>query len=377
MSGFGGNSSGSGWGAFFSQAASVAKAAASVAGEVYRPAYASKVSALIQQVMGDPLSAESSYAPVGPDLLRDIADGLMYSRLVYDGLMPNAYELSRGSEGLADVQALFVSDNAMNGGDPSGTDIGTLWIVARGTKTGNDVISDSCWIAKTDRRNNFLGEGIDVDIPTGVAWKVDAVFPKIETLLMKLSNGEVSSKFQSQSGPNRNVTLVRRVCFAGHSLGGAIATALHLTFSGQSAHNHIPASTYTIGSPLLLSLPRSNSSSDSLGSTLSSKSMRDLKGQSEAEMSAAGTPNLLGNPNEADYVPPSLRPISQSIHNVIYQLDVVPRLLGPFPLPSYIQQSSLGAYAETIMGMGVHRETYRPFGKKFDRFHDQKHLLRT
>jgi hypothetical protein len=133
------------------------------------------------------------------------------------------------------------------------------------------------------------------------------------------------------------------------------------TKSKPGKHDGIPTAVITIGAPLVLSNPpKGRSITPPAISREKTKKKNGLlppyphypsKG-AEAERSSSSDKSSDQN----------LQDLANAVHNIVVQLDVVPRLLGPHPLPSYIMESMIGKVVHQLMSVGVHRETYRPFG---------------
>jgi hypothetical protein len=71
----------------------------------------------------------------------------------------------------------------------------------------------------------------------------------------------------------------------------------------------------------------------------------------------------------------TMRGLAANIHNVVYQLDVVPRLLGQHALPQVVTDSSLGTYATRLLDMGgVKRHEYVPFGHYYSLRQEHWHI---
>ena len=182
-----------------------------------------------------------------------------------------------------------------------------MWIAVRGTQTlQEDVLHDASWCVSTAT----VG-GVDVPI---------AVVKKCEIICRSLA-------LQLEGRGKR----LRRIRFTGHSLGGAIATGLLLAFTRGDdmtatcrtllARGVVDCDVFTFAAPLVLSQPPA-------------PLLRELNDDA----------------------------VSRRVHNIVTQLDVVPRLLGAHPLPTYITDTDVGAMVHNLMTSSVHRETYRPMG---------------
>lgn len=193
----------------------------------------------------------------------------------------------------------------------------TIWVSIRGSHTGEDVIHDATWCLQT----GALG---DLEVPLGVIQRCQSIYSAFRLYLEQLSQKKK----------------IKKINFCGHSLGGAIASGMYIAwFKDQSTalccsellSKDLQVAAFTFGSPLLLSNP---------------------------------PPQFTFNPftNKDAH---SSHPLTSNVHNVVLQLDVVPRLLGGHALPTYLTQSMVGATVHSLMTSGVHRETYRPFGRYY------------
>ncbi len=192
----------------------------------------------------------------------------------------------------------------------------TIWVAIRGSHTGEDVIHDASWCLQT------LSLG-DLEVPLGVVQRCQTIYSTFRLYLEQL--------------PEPAKKKVKKINFVGHSLGGAIATGMYIAWSNDPStasrcneflSKDVKVEAYTFGSPLLLSNPPAKF-------TLNPFTKKDA------------------------------HPLANNVHNVVLQLDLVPRLLGGHPLPTYLTQSKIGATVQSLMTRGVHRETYRPFGRYY------------
>ena len=204
---------------------------------------------------------------------------------------------------------------------------GTLWVIVRGTETLHDMMADMTWVLHTTNMEDELQIGDDFQFPVGVYTKAKEIFSQ---LLIHLDT------FQSQmqlSEANTKIRKITRICFTGHSLGGSIAIALHVMYNSYLAKKKelylgtanidqdVPSETYTIGAALIFH---------------------------------ATLPEVMSTCPAYQY--------AKNVHNIIFQLDPVPRILGAHQLPPYIKDSFIGPSINLLKNI-VDREHYRPYGK--------------
>ena len=100
----------------------------------------------------------------------------------------------------------------------------TMWVVARGTQTVVDVVTDLLWLAST----TTIG---GLSLPS-------------EPLIRAEKSLKVLQEFL-------NRTETKQICFCGHSLGGAIAGAIFYLYNIQAV-NPLKTKLITVNSPQLL-----------------------------------------------------------------------------------------------------------------------------
>ena len=272
-------------------------AAVNVASDAYSIVYNSKADSILPSI------DKSTFCGMSQELLSDMKQAAEFSAAIYHRNIFDSRGLSLGKDGKFDSMSCYVRDTE------------TLWIVTRGTHTSEDVLHDSTWISRTKR----VG---DLDLPIGVVEKCESIIPSLYDHLNELHLKKIP---------------VKRICFTGHSLGGAVAIGLYLHWNThpifKDKFGYVTKSeVYTLGAPLVLNNPTTG-------------------GFERYETTDESTTSSM-NTRLAD-----------SVHNIVFQLDIVPRLLGKHKLPLYITENTLGNYMHLLMTTGIHRETYRPFGR--------------
>eukprot|EP01041_Mallomonas_annulata_P010246 gene10246-21377_t len=202
---------------------------------------------------------DSESTPVALSFLKEVITSADLCRRIYNkkNTIPNSTILSYGRDQKPDCIAVIIDD--------------TLWIVSRGTHTIMDVINNISWLLTTENLSSYK-------IPVGVADRKNRIWPILEDYLKD------------------NHEKINKVCFTGHSLGGAVATALYLNFSANSNLSSkftCKSEVYTFGAPLLI---------------------------------------------HEDSLIPSNNYINENIHNIVTEYDIIPRLLGRHPLSKCIQK---------------------------------------
>jgi Lipase (class 3) len=266
--------------------------------DVYSPIYAMKVNTILEPI------SKSSFQTIPLSVLEDMATAAELSSAVYSKIT-DGHALSIGADDEPDCIAQYDEQSE------------TLWIISRGTKTTEDVLTDSSWFAKTEK----IGQ---LNIPVGLVRKCESILPNLMEHLDVLAIRK---------------NKVKRIYFAGHSLGGAVAIALYLSWNlnnigSKSGRIGVKTAAITFGSPLVISNPPDGFCT--LSAPSSSTSSRE-KGSVGFEL-------------------------AKNVHNVVYQLDIVPRFLGPHPLPTNILEDSLGDLVDQLLSRNSIRQTYRPYG---------------
>lgn len=252
------------------------------------------------------------------DVVRKFVTASIYSEQLYKENVPNSTTISNGSDNKPDCVVVRENDE--------------VWVVARGTETIMDMLTDLTWITSTHKMESELTLGDEFEFPIGVFVKAKYIFNR---LISYLGNEDNNLDTSSSRSCNISTTLshrknIRRVYFVGHSLGGSLATVLHIMFSVTQRHSfsNIPSEAYSIGAPLLF----------------------------------YATPGVMAT------CPSGL--VAKTTHNLVSQLDPVPRLLGSHPLPTYVKNiaagriSRLGSYFSQFINI-VNRQNYRPFGNYY------------
>ena len=176
-----------------------------------------------------------------------------------------------------------------------------LWIVLRGTMSGTDLLRDMSWMVATPFSSSS-GSSSSFSVPAGVILQAN----QMTELIMQV----VQKEFKNHP--------IRRVRLTGHSLGGSIATVIYLNLALKRQFA-LPMRVYTFGAPNSIAhYDRNHTSSHAL---------------------AQLEPNVL---------------------NIIYQLDVIPRLMAAPHYPDYLFLSQLYG------SRGIMRQAsagYRPYGR--------------
>lgn len=262
--------------------------------DIYSPIYAAKVNMILKPI------SKTSFQSIPLSLLEDMAIAAKLSAAIYVNIA-DGHALSIGADNKPDCVAQYDEETE------------TLWIISRGTKTTSDLLADTSWFTKTAK----IGQ---LDIPVGVVRKCKRIIPNL------LEHLDVLAIRKNK---------VKRICFAGHSLGGAVAIALYLSWnldSTYSGRTGAKTAAITFGSPLVISNPPKG-----FCASLSSSS-------SSQEKSSIG------------------HELAKNVHNIVYQLDIVPRFLGPQPLPTNILEESLKDLVQQLLSINNRREMYRPYG---------------
>jgi Lipase (class 3) len=266
--------------------------------DAYSPIYTKNVNTILEPI------SKTSYQAIPLSLLEDMATAAELSSAVYT-MITDGHALSIGADDKPDCIAQYDEQSE------------TLWIISRGTKTTEDVLTDSSWFAKTEK----IGL---LNIPIGVVRKCESIIPNL------LEHLDVLAIRKNK---------VKRIYFAGHSLGGAVAIALYLSWNlnkigSRSGRVGVETAAITFGSPLVISNPPDGFCTPSLSSSSSSS----------REKSSLGSE------------------LAKNVHNVVYQLDIIPRFLGPHPLPTNVLEDSLGDLVNQLLSRKSTRGTYRSYG---------------
>lgn len=159
--------------------------------------------------------------------------------------------------------------------DPTNDRTATIWVIARGTATITDAMADVQWLSNI----NAMG---DLPLPEVPVTRANLCLPKLLTFV---------ETHRSTSTPPR------RICFCGHSLGGAIAAGIFLKYHMYEA-NALATLLVTLGCPQMFMKD-------------SPKAVRWGPGMHEV----------------------NLHELQSRVHHVVQQLDIIPRLVGPHSLP--------------------------------------------
>ena len=128
--------------------------------------------------------------------LRELKLSSRYSEKVYKNHIEESIVLSKDGNSNVDCVVKFHDE--------------TLWIVVKGTNSVEDIISNLSWMAPTEDIDGF-------QIPVGIQRKLSTLWPKFLKILKTRS--------------------IRKIIFTGHSLGGAVATALYLRYRTYAESN--------------------------------------------------------------------------------------------------------------------------------------------
>lgn len=270
-------------------------------------------------------------------LLRDFETALGYSKGIYLGpgaVCPNGTDfivLSVGIDERPDCIAFYspdLSTASYTTGSGIAEEDGTIWVVLRGTNTLEDIMKDLSWIIETQDMQEILAPGDDFQFPRQVTEKAMTILTKLLAYVsLEVEKCTLAVSETVASDPAQRRRRIKRVCFSGHSLGGALATALHVLYNAKrhevSPEMFPPSESFTIGAPLLFH----------------------------------GSPEVLRS------APTGIQ-LWEHTHNIVFQLDPVPRLLGAHGFPTYILESFIGPYIDRLTQQ-VDRTNYRPFGQYY------------
>ena len=218
---------------------------------------------------------------------------------------------------------------------------GTLWIVCRGTANGMDVLTDATWMIKTEPIQ-------DTNVHTAwlVGQRCNQIIAKLQPMIRMLQSEDQCS--------------INRIGFVGHSLGGAVATSLYTHYMMSPKIDDslkLPAFVITIGAPLTFhrNVPFETPSNNMLRRYLPAK-MNELLAMRTSKLSSrdASTQELM----------------LHNVHNIVHNLDIVPRIVGRHKLPSYLQEGEVGKMVKRMLNLAsVDREEYRTFGHYYSLRH--------
>ena len=270
-----------------------AKKAASKASSTYAPLYSTKVIRALGPV------SEADFRNIPISLLEDMNLSVQKSSQIYTSIS-DGHRLSIGDDGLPDCVAQYDDETE------------TLWIICRGSQTASDVLTGTTWLENTAK----IGP---LDIPTGIVTRCSGIIPNL------LEHLEILALRKNK---------IKRIVFTGHSLGGAVATALYLTWNLVELfklYPNVKTSAISIGAPLLISNPPKGFYTTALV-------------EDNVDVHLIGVQ------------------LSKNVHNIVTQMDLVPRILGKHPLPDFISEMNLGIFFNRILLNNIRREKYRPYG---------------
>jgi hypothetical protein len=198
----------------------------------------------------------------------------------------------------------------------------TLWIVVRGTVTVSDFFTDVKWgDVSVVKQLKF-----PTDCNNQAREMVDAAYAFSDEVL----------------APARKT--VRRVAFAGHSLGGAVAINAYLLHLGNRGMTSLPTDpknvlAVTLGAPLVVS----------------------------HERAATFNYDFKGSGVKLDDSLDDMEHWADNVFNLICRLDIIPATVGPQPLPdSLLENSLIGPVIKKFMEtLKIKRDAFVPFGNFF------------
>ena len=283
-----GNVPGDFWKSVRVKARTAAKKAALGASSVYAPHYSAKALLFLGPI------SETEFRQIPIPLLEDMYLSVQKNSLIYTKIS-DGHSLSIGDDDLPDCVAQYEEETA------------TLWVVCRGSQTASDILTGTTWLEKTAKIGHL-------NIPIGMVTRCASIIPNLlEHLeILKLRKNKI-----------------QRIVFTGHSLGGAVATSLYLSWHLSelfAAYPSIETSAISIGAPLLISNPPTGFYTTSTDT------------QSKGVL------------------------LAKNVHNIVTQLDLVPRILGKHSLPNFIFRTNFGNFFKLLLLSTIQRSTYRPYG---------------
>jgi hypothetical protein len=226
----------------------------------------------------------------------------------------------------------------------------TLFVACRGTAGFIDAAVDYSWLLDTQSIHDTK-----VRVPAFVANIVDNIMK--EENLPSVINRLLKSRRDG----------IKRIIFTGHSLGGAIASALyiHRALRPEGEEQKIPCQVFTFGSPLV-ALPMKQYSDMTTTELRKEVSKLGLTDETIAFTEKCEFVDLLKKSESIECKSVlQLEDIDASnVHHVVYQLDPVPRLVGPHPLPELIMTSDIGKrLLSFVESHDTKRTDYRAWGR--------------
>ena len=248
--------------------------------------YLSEVDRALKGVAGSPVGEND-----GP-IFRDIVKGVCLASEIYD-----FEKMLKTLSASTRVAVLSIEEKFMNE-MPSMPDVlaifdpndekQSVWVVCRGTQTIQDISGDLMWLAD-------IRPFANIHVPWIAQERAERSIQALHHFLADLRN-----EFgQSGHGP-------RRVAFCGHSLGGAVAGTMALSYLIQTGHKQLDFICITLAAPHYL--PNSFCQGQRLPSKI----------------------------DNAD-----LKIFTDRLHNVVQRLDLVPRMVGPQRLPKVLYDAML------------------------------------
>jgi Lipase (class 3) len=283
-----GNVRGDFWKSVRVKARTAAKKAALGASSVYAPLYTAKALLFLGPI------SETEFRQIPIPLLEDMYLSVQKNSQIYTKIS-DGHSLSIGDDDLPDCVAQYEEETA------------TLWVVCRGSQTASDILTGTTWLERTAKIGHL-------NIPIGIVKRCASIIPNL------LEHLEVS-KFRKNK--------IQRIVFTGHSLGGAVATSLYLSWHLSElfiAYPSIKTSAISIGAPLLISNPPTGFYTTSTDT------------HSKGVL------------------------LAKNVHNIVTQLDIVPRILGKHSLPNFIYRTYFGNFFKLLLLSTIQRSTYRPYG---------------
>ena len=202
--------------------------------------------------------------------------------------------------------------------DPMAVNDRTVWVVCRGTATIRDMVADLKWLAD-------IVPFANLHVPQVPAERAIASCSLLHPFLEDLAR-----EFGQSYGPTR-------VAFCGHSLGGAVAGTMCMKYVMDTGGLGLDYICVTLAAPHYL--PHDPSRNVSLPEMLQwDRSTRQVL----------------------------LSQLMDKTHNVVQRFDLVPRMVGPHPLPKalLVAFKNMGI-DELLESMKVRRDRFQVVGRNY------------